>query len=57
MSHKIAGKRGTGALCAKHPEGRSGKARLSPFFLRPDTGKLNSIACSSWNLPTTPVSR
>ena len=24
--------RGTGSLCAKHPEGRSGKANLSPLF-------------------------
>ena len=32
VSHRW--KKGTGAFCAKHPEGRSGKMRLSPFSAR-----------------------
>ncbi|MBN1911852.1 MAG: phospho-N-acetylmuramoyl-pentapeptide-transferase [Pirellulales bacterium] len=34
-------KKGTGAICAKHPPGRSGKLHLSPFF-SPTTGPPQS---------------
>ncbi len=34
------GKKGTGTFCAKHPQGRSGKMYLSPFF--PGSGQANA---------------
>jgi polyferredoxin len=36
-------KKGTGTFCAQHPEGRSGKRRLSPFSLSPLPSPLSPI--------------
>ncbi len=42
---EMAAEKGTGAFCAKHPEGRSGKMHLSPFPLLP-ADKVADLAAS-----------